>query len=92
MKNRHTTQLSKARILHSYLSHHPPAMTATLPTVTIDGITYQIIKEKDFTITPAMVGWCQAPVTRQSLTLKRPRGKRFYHAVRYESGRYSSAA
>jgi hypothetical protein len=66
--------------------------TATFPTITIDGITYQIIKEKDFTVTPDMVGWCQAPVTRQSLTLKRPRGKRFYHAVRYESGRYSSAA
>jgi hypothetical protein len=67
-------------------------MTSSLPTITIDGITYQIIKEKDFTVTPDMVGWCQAPVTRQSLFLKRPRGKRFYHAVRYESGRYSSVS
>jgi hypothetical protein len=67
-------------------------MTATLPTVTIDGIIYQIIKEKDSVITPEMVGWCQAPVTRQSLTLKRPRGKRLYYATRYESGRYSSVA
>jgi hypothetical protein len=66
-------------------------MTATLPTLTIDGITYQILKEKDFTVTPDMASWCQAPVTRQSLTLKRPRGKRLYSAVRYESGRYSSA-
>jgi hypothetical protein len=48
-------------------------MTATLPTVTIDNITYQIIKEKDFTVTPDMVGWCQTPVTRQNLTLKASR-------------------
>ena len=70
-------------------------MTATitaLPTVTIEGIVYQIIKEKDFTVTPDQVGWCQSPVTRQWLTLKRPRGKRFYNAVRYESGRYSPVA
>ena len=73
--------------------HHPtPAMTDALPTVKIDGITYQIIKEKDFTVTPDMAGWCQTPVTRQSLFLKRPRGKRYYHAVRYESGNYSSAS
>jgi hypothetical protein len=65
-------------------------MTSTLPTITIDGITYQIIKETDFTVTPDMVGWCKAPVTRQSLSLKRPRGKRIYNAVRYESGRLSS--
>lgn len=65
--------------------------TTTLPTLVIDGIIYQIIKESDFTVTPEMASWCKAPVTRQSLTLKRPRGKRFYHAVRYESGRYSSA-
>lgn len=67
-------------------------MTATLPTVTIEGITYQIVSEKDFTVTPAMAGWCKVPVTRQSLTLKRPRGKVLYNAVRYESGRYSSVA
>jgi hypothetical protein len=67
-------------------------MTTALPTVTIDGITYQIIKEKDFTVTPGMADWCQAPVKRQSLFLKRPRGKRFYYAVRYESGRYSSVS
>ncbi len=79
--------------------HHlaPPAMTAAtltaeLPTVTIEGIIYQIIKEKDFTVTPEMVGWCETPTTRQWLTLKRPRGKRFYNAVRYESGKYSSVA
>ena len=73
--------------------HNPQLdMTSTtLPTVKIDGITYQIIKEKDFTVTPEMTGWCKAPVTRQELWLKRPRGKRFYHAVRYESGKYSSA-
>mgnify|MGYP003347663056 FL=1 len=65
-------------------------MTTAIPTVTIDGIVYQIIKEKDFTVTPEMAGWCKAPVTRQILTLKRPRGKRFYRAVRYESGQYSS--
>lgn len=67
-------------------------MTIEFPTVTIEGITYQIIKEKDFTITPDMVGWCKTPVTRQSLTLKRPRGKLLYNAVRYESGEYSSVA
>ena len=75
--------------------HRQPAMTATItaiPTVTIEGIVYQIIKEKDFTVTPDQVSWCQSTVTRQWLTLKRPRGKRFYNAVRYESGRYSSAA
>jgi hypothetical protein len=66
-------------------------MTTALPTVTIEGITYQIIKEKDFTVTPDMAGWCKTPITRQSLILKRPRGKRFYSAVRYESGKYSSA-
>jgi hypothetical protein len=66
-------------------------MTATFPTVTIEGITYQILNEKDFVVTPDMVGWCKAPVTRQGLTLKRPRGTRYYHAVRYEDGRYSSA-
>ena len=67
-------------------------MTATeLPTVTIEGITYQIIREKDFILTPEMAPeWCKAPVTRQRLWLKRPRGKRFYFAVRYESGQYSS--
>ena len=54
-------------------------------------IKYQIIKEKDFTVTPDMAGWCKTPITRQSLILKRPRGKRFYSAVRYESGKYSSA-
>jgi hypothetical protein len=67
-------------------------LTAEFPTVTIEGIIYQIIKEKDFTVTPEMVGWCQTPTTRQWLTLKRPRGKRFYNAVRYESGKYSSVA
>jgi hypothetical protein len=67
-------------------------MTTEFPTVKIDGITYQIVKEKDFTVTPDMVGWCQVPVTRQSLFLKRPRGKRYYSAVRYESGRYSSVS
>ena len=66
-------------------------MTTAIPTVTIDGIVYQILKEKDFTVTPEMASWCKAPVIRQSLTLKRPRGKRFYSAVRYESGQYSSA-
>lgn len=66
--------------------------TANLPTVTIDGISYQILKESDFVVTPEMVSWCNAPVTRQSLILKRPRGKRHYMAVRYESGRYSSVA
>ena len=74
----------------------PPVMTAILtaelPTVTIEGIIYQIIKEKDFTVTPETVGWCKTPTTRQWLTLKRPRGKRFYNAVRYESGEYSSVA
>ncbi len=75
----------------------PPAMTAAtltaeLPTVTIEGIIYQIIKEKDFTVTPEMVGWCETLTIRQWLTLKRPRGKLFYNAVRYESGEYSSVA
>ena len=71
--------------------HNPtPVMSTTLPTVTIDGIVYQVIKEKDFIVTPDMAAWCKTTVTRQTLTLKRPRGKRFYHVVRYESGRYSS--
>lgn len=61
-----------------------------LPTIVIDGIKYEVLREKDFVLTPAELSSLKGPVTRTTLYLKRPRGKRTYHAVRYESGRISS--
>ena len=65
-------------------------VTTNLPTVIIKGIKYQIVQEKDFIVTPEMTEWCKSPVTRQTLYLKRPHGKRHYIVIRYESGRYGN--
>lgn len=65
--------------------------TLTTPTIVIDGVKYEVLKEKDFVLTPANLPSLKGPVTRTSLYLKRPRGKKVYLAVRYENGRISSA-
>lgn len=56
--------------------------------VTIDGVSYNVIKEIEFTLGPSE-GFIPS-VTRTQITLKRPRGKKTYMAIRYENGRYSS--
>jgi hypothetical protein len=61
-----------------------------MPTIIIDGIKYEILREKDFVLTSKEVSSLKHPVTRTTLYLKRPRGKRTYHAVRYENGTISS--
>jgi hypothetical protein len=52
-----------------------------METIKIDGITYNVIKT--------------APIKefagRYSMTLQRPKGKRYYFAVKYENGAISSA-
>lgn len=50
-------------------------------TMTIDGITYEIISEKQIAGFDNRVEFC----------LRRPRGKRLYYAVRYENGEISGA-
>lgn len=60
-------------------------------TIVIDGVKYEILKEKDFVLTPDHLSSLSGPVTRTNLYLKRPRGKRTYLAVRYENGLVSSA-
>lgn len=67
----------------------PQGSSELAKTVVIDGVTYIVVREKEFTL-GAREGFAKQ-VTRTALTLKRPRGKRFYEAVRYENGRLSSA-
>lgn len=57
--------------------------------VVIDGVKYEVLFEREFTLSTADMPLRQ-PATRVSLYLKRPRGKRTYHAVHYENGKYSS--
>lgn len=49
--------------------------------ITIDGVTYEIISENKF-----------SELDRVEISLRRPKGKRVYHAVRYEDGSVSSVA
>ena len=50
--------------------------------ITLDGITYDIIR----------VTWKRESDAgvRREFALKRPRGRKVYHAVQYESGEWSS--
>ena len=52
-----------------------------MKTVRIDGITYNVIATSPIT----------SFANRYALTLQRPKGRRFYFAVRYENGAISSA-
>ena len=56
--------------------------------VTIDGVSYNVIRETEFTLGPSE-GFIPS-VTRAKITMKRPRGKKIYMAIRYENGKYSS--
>ncbi len=47
-----------------------------MQTIQIDGITYNLISEKEITGKPG----------RKELKLKRPNGRRFYFVVVYENG------
>lgn len=67
--------------------HRTPAMD-TLPRLTLNGTVYAVVKATEYTLGPAE-GFPRE-VTRQSIVLRRPRGNRLYHAVRYENGAYSS--
>ncbi|MDW9528103.1 hypothetical protein RWE87_05080 [Sinorhizobium meliloti] len=49
--------------------------------INLDGVTYEILGEKK------IAGFS----SRVEIMLRRPRGKRVYHAVRYEDGSISSA-
>jgi hypothetical protein len=48
-------------------------------TLTLDNVTYLVLAAKEIPVFPG----------RAALTLKRPRGKRFYTVIRYETGAYS---
>ncbi len=48
----------------------------------ISGITYEVIAEKAFAF---------GATVRTEITLRRPKGKRIYHVVRYEDGSISEA-
>ena len=52
-----------------------------METVRIDGITYNVIATSPI----------KAFANRYALTLQRPKGRRFYFAVRYENGAISNA-
>jgi hypothetical protein len=65
-------------------------MTAT-STLDIDGITYDVVGTSTFTVGPKENSSMTRTVERISYTLKRPRGRRLYHAVQYENGTFSSA-
>jgi hypothetical protein len=58
------------------VSHHEHMTDATL---TLDNVTYLVLAAKEIPVFPG----------RAALTLKRPRGKRFYTVIRYETGAYS---
>lgn len=64
--------------------------TATI--LDLDGITYDVISTKTFTVGPEQNSSMTRTVERVSYTLKRPRGRRFYHAVQYENGAFSSVS
>ena len=65
----------------------------TAPTILdIDGITYNVISIKPFTVGPEQNSRMTGTVERISYTLQRPRGKRFYHVVQYENGAFSSVS
>lgn len=61
-----------------------------MATIVIDGITYVILSQKDYVVTPEENPGLKNSVTRTRLWLKRPRGKRTYIAFRYENGSVSS--
>lgn len=65
-------------------------MTSTA-TLDLEGITYDVIATKTFTVGPRENSSMTRTVERVSYTLKRPRGRRLYHAVQYENGSFSSA-
>ena len=48
--------------------------------IVIGGVTYEVLEEKSFGIP-----------NRTELSLRRPKGKRTFHAVRYEDGSISEA-
>jgi hypothetical protein len=52
-----------------------------MSTLTFDGVSYVVLTEKTYEHNGSK---------RASITMKRPRGKRTYHVVRYENGTYSS--
>lgn len=66
-------------------------MTATA-TLDLEGITYDVVATKTFTVGPEQNSRMTRTVERISYTLKRPRGRRFYHAVQYENGAFSSVS
>ena len=52
-------------------------------TLQLDGITYEVIRTIDFV---------HNGNARVEFVMKRPRGRREYRVVRYESGRFSSVS
>jgi hypothetical protein len=52
-----------------------------MDTIRIDGVTYVIVRTREFEHNGAK---------RTSMTLKRPNGNRTYQAIRYENGAVSS--
>ncbi len=50
-------------------------------TIRIDGVTYEIVRERQFQANGAV---------RTAIRMRRPNGKKFYEVVRYENGSLSS--
>lgn len=59
-----------------------------MPTLTLNGVLYEVVSQRDYTL--GNEEGFSKEVTRTRITLKRPRGKKFYHVFRYENGSYSS--
>ncbi len=51
-----------------------------MKSLTLGGIKYEVVAEKPYEYQGK---------NRVAITMKRPRGKRFYHVIRYETGFYS---
>ena len=56
------------------------AKGATMQTIKIGGVGYEIVRTREFQ---------HDGVVRTAMFLRRPAGKRIYHAVRYENGAVS---
>ena len=56
-----------------------------------DGINYDVISAKTFTVGPREIRSMTREVQRVTYTCKRPRGRRFYFVIGYETGRFSRA-
>lgn len=56
---------------------------AAMQTIVIGGVKYEIVRTKEFEH-----GGC----VRTAMFLRRPAGKRIYHAVRYENGAVSEVS